>query len=248
MIKLTDTVKHLIIINVLLFVATLIFKDAIYDLLAMHYPANSLFKPWQIITHMFMHGNFDGAGNISLTHILFNMFGLWMFGSTVEQILGRNNFLILYFVAGIGAVLFSLGIDYLQFTSIYNELIAIGVTPNEIQHMLATKSIPNNDALQVLGMDKLVTFYSKYNVRMVGASGALYGVMVAFGVLMPKSKMGLLFLPIMIEARIFIPLMLLGDIFFGFLGGTNIGHFAHIGGAIFGFLTIWYLKNKQFRR
>jgi len=240
MIKITDTVKHLIIINVLFFVATYVFKDQIYDLLAMHYPANPLFKPWQILTHMFMHGN--------VSHILFNMIGLWMFGSTVEQMIGRNNFLILYFIAGIGAVLFSVGIDYYQFTAVYNKLIDIGVSPEGIQAIFDTNRA-SDQILDSIPKEELAFMYSKYHTSLVGASGALYGVMIAFGVLLPKAKMGLMFLPIMIESRIFIPLILLYDMSFGvFRVGDNIGHFAHVGGAIFGFIVIWYMKQKYLRR
>ena len=240
MVKLTDTVKHLIIINVLFFAATYVFKDHIYDLLAMHYPANPLFKPWQLISHIFMHG--------SVQHLLFNMVGLWMFGSSVEQMIGKNNFLILYFIAGIGAVLFSVGIDYVQFSSVYNKLIAIGVTPDGIQQIFDTNKA-TGQILENIPKEELANMYSKYHTSLVGASGALYGVMVTFGVLMPKAKMGLLFLPIMIEARIFIPILLAYDVFFGvFRSGDNIGHFAHVGGAIFGFLVIWYMKKYQFRR
>ena len=236
MIKITETVKHLIVINVLFFLGTLVFKEKAYDLLAMHYIENPLFKPWQIVTHIFMHGN--------VQHILFNMIGLWMFGSSVEQMIGTKRFLILYFISGIGAVLFSQGIDYMQFHNVYNKLIAIGASPQDIQNMLQTKQIPNG-ALDHISMESLSTMFTKYNTSLVGASGALYGVMVAFGVLLPKAKMGLMFLPIMIEARIFIPLLLLSDILFGvFSANSNIGHFAHVGGAIFGFLVIWYYKKE----
>lgn len=243
MIKITDTVKHLIIINVLVFLATQAFGPKMYDLLAMHYIGNPLFKPWQIVTHIFMHG--------SVQHILFNMIGLWMFGSSVEQMIGTKKFLILYFISGIGAVLFSQGIDYVQFKSVYDQMISLGASPQEIQNMLVTKQIPNA-VLNQISMESLSTMFAKYNTSLVGASGALYGVMVAFGVLLPRAKMGLMFLPIMIEARIFIPLLLLSDILFGvFSANSNIGHFAHVGGAIFGFLVIWYYKkqyeNKRFR-
>lgn len=233
MIQITDTVKHLIIINVLFFAATYVFKDQVYDLLAMHYPANPLFKPWQILTHMFMHGN--------VSHILFNMIGLWMFGSTVEQMIGRKNFLILYFIAGIGAVLFSVGIDYFQYNKAYEALIQSGIQESEFMKYVLNGSGTNNDYANIL--------VRKYNTSLVGASGALYGIMVAFGVLLPKAKMGLMFLPIMIESRIFIPLILLYDISFGvFRVGDNIGHFAHVGGAIFGFIAIWYMKQKYIGR
>ena len=234
MIKITDTVKHLIIINVLVFLAVQTFGSKVYDVLAMHNFESPLFRPWQIVTHIFMHG--------SSQHILFNMIGLWMFGSAVEQMIGRNKFLILYFIAGIGAVLFSQGIDFFQFKSIYNDLINSGMSSMEIKQIVDTP-LPagkgyTNPTYQAI--------YNIRNVSMVGASGALYGVMVAFGVLMPRAKMGLMLLPIMIEARIFIPLVLLSDVVFGvFSVNSNIGHFAHVGGAIFGFLVIWYYKKQH---
>ncbi len=240
MIKITDTVKHLIIVNVLFYVATRILNDDFFHIMAMHYIENPLFKPWQIISHIFMHG--------SEMHLLFNMLGLWMFGSSVEQMLGRNKFLMLYFGAGIGAVLFSVGIDYFQFNSIYNKLIYAGLSPNEIQLMLENGEY-NTQILTQITKEELRLIYAKYRTALVGASGALYGIIVAFGVLMPKAKMGLLFLPIMIEARIFIPLLLVYDISFGvFRVNDNIGHFAHVGGAIVGFILIWYLKKHPFKR
>lgn len=238
MIKLTNTVKHLIIINVLLFVATFAFKNQIYELLAMYFPTNSLFKPWQIVTHMFMHGN--------EMHLIFNMLGLWMFGSVVESVLGRNKFLLLYFGAGIGAVLFNLGIDYFQYNSIYHKMLSSGLKNDEVKNIV--------EAVLPYGKGYINESYEKINniyyTRLVGASGALYGIMVAFGVMFPKEKLALIFLPIPIEARIFIPIMLLLDMFFGIFSikGDNIAHFAHIGGAIVGFLLIWTLKKHQYKR
>jgi len=236
MIKITDTVKHLIIINVLLFVATNVFKEQLSSLLEIYYFENPLFRPWQVVTHMFMHAN--------VQHLLFNMIALWMFGSIIEKMIGRSKFLILYFVSGIGATLFSQSIDYFQYHSIYDSLLSLGATAQEIQAMLLTKKIPT--ILQDVPMETLRSLFTKFNTPAVGASGALYGVLVAYGILMPKAKMGFLFLPIMVEARIFIPLLLLSDMIFGvFSANTNIGHFAHIGGAIFGFLVIWYYKQKK---
>lgn len=235
MIKITDTVKHLIIINVLFFLGTLAFKEKAYDLLAMHYFESTAFKPWQIVTHIFMHG--------SPQHILFNMIGLWMFGSTVESIIGAKKFLILYFIAGIGAVLFSQMIDYIHFHSLINDLLATGINEDEIKKIYQIPLPLGKGYVNQVYQ----SIYNIYHIPLVGASGALYGVMVAFGVLIPRAKMGLMFLPIMIEARIFIPLLILSDIFFGILGGTNIGHFAHVGGAIFGFIVIWYFRNQYLK-
>ena len=239
MIKITDTVKHLIIINVLFFIVTYVMKNAeLSSQLAMHYPSSPQFKPWQIISHMFMHG--------SETHLLFNMLALWMFGSSVEQMIGRNKFLILYFASGIGAVLINAGVDYFQFNTIYTKLVNLGMSTSEINKIVETV-LPYG---QGYVNETYQSIYRIYHTPLVGASGALYGVMVAFGVLQPKAKMGLLFLPIMIEARIFIPLILLADVFFGVFSvkGDNIAHFAHIGGAIVGFILIWSLKKHKFKR
>ncbi len=251
MIKITDTVKHLIIINILFFAASFAFKESMYDLFAFHFPKNDLFKPWQYVTHMFMHGYVTKPDlmQMSIQHILFNMIGLWMFGSGVEQMLGKQKFLFLYFSAGIGAALISTGIDFFQFNTVYNKLLEIGVSANDIQLILKTGSY-NPEINTYISNNQLSNFFSIFHSTSVGASGALYGVMVAYAVLQPKAKMGLLFIPIFIEARIFIPLLLLSDLFFGVfrMPGDNTGHFAHIGGAIFGFIIMWYWKNNQFKR
>ena len=237
MIQITDTVKHLIIINVLVFFTVQFIAPGLGDYLAMHFIANPAFKPWQIITHMFMHG--------SIPHLLFNMIGLWMFGSVVEQMLGKKRFLFLYFVSGIGAVLIFELIDYIHFQMLFSEMLKSGIPKNTIQQIMYTgKASPKIFA--VIPEEKLVTLITIYGKRLVGASGALYGLMIAFGMLMPRAKMGLLFLPIMIEARYFIPLLLLGDMLFGIFGTTSIGHFAHVGGAITGFLVMLYYKKRQF--
>jgi len=244
MIKITDTVKHLIIINILFFAATMAFKEPMYEYLAMHFPKNPLFKPWQLVSHLFMHSNFTASGEITITHLLFNMLGLWMFGSAVEKAIGRNNFVALYFIAGIGAALFSLGIDYIQYSSIYKNLMEIGLTPDAIQAMMDTNRIVDPRVFDFPKAD-LSNLYGIYHSRAVGASGSIFGVLIASAVIYPKAKMGPMFLPISFEARYFIPVILVAEMYFGFLRtNDNIGHFAHIGGAIFGFIFIWYLKKK----
>lgn len=244
MIKLTNTVKHLIIINVLFFVATFVFKEQIYELLGMHFPINPSFKSWQIVTHMFMHGD--------EMHLIFNMLGLWMFGSIVESILERDKFLVLFFLSGLGAVLLHFGIQYIQYTQSLNEFVKLGFSSSEIIEFFNSNA-SRYEYPTVIGKSKALDFInlrSVYYSSVVGASGALYGIMVAFGVMFPKEKLALIFLPIPIEARIFIPIMLLLDMFFGIFSikGDNIAHFAHIGGAIVGFLLIWTLKKHQYKR
>lgn len=236
--RITDTVKHLLIINVIMFVATLtIGQDQFNSLFALHYPENSVFKPWQIVTHMFMHGSF--------MHLAFNMFALWMFGSAVEQRLGSKKFLILYFAAGLGAVLFQLGFDYFEYSKILPELQASGVSIDALMDIFRTGKW--NFPTTPLQNEQI------NDATMVGASGCIMGVMVAFGMLNPNSELMLIFLPIPIKAKYFIPLVVGYDIVSGFFGspsvfGMNIAHWAHVGGAVVGLIAMLFLKKNTFNK
>ena len=126
--KLTDGIKHLIIINVILFVAPQLLQLDFTNMLALHFPKNEHFGIWQYITHMFMHG--------SITHILFNMYGLWAFGSPLEQMWGRKKFLFFYFSAGLGAGLIYTLVNYYQFNGIYDLFVSAGLNPSEIISVL----------------------------------------------------------------------------------------------------------------
>lgn len=249
--QITDTVKHLIIINVIFFVASMVFKEPFYDLFAFHFPENELFKPWQYVSRMFMHGYVFNPSNLEsgVMHLVFNMLGLWMFGTTVEQMLGKQRFIFLYFSAGLGAGLISSGIYYIEFNQIYNDLIGSGVNESTINSILKTGNY-NTGILNKISKEELSKAYSIYNQMSVGASGALFGVMVAFATLQPRAKLGMMFIPIMLEARFFIPIILSIDLFFGIfrMPGDNIGRFAHLGGALVGFIIIWYWKKNQFKR
>ncbi|WP_152286421.1 rhomboid family intramembrane serine protease [Flavicella marina] len=239
--RITESIKHLIIINVILFIAPQFFKGIdLQSLFALYFPKNENFGFWQYLTHMFMHGSFS--------HILFNMYGLWAFGTPLEQRWGRNKFLFFYFSAGIGAGLIYTGVNYIEFNGIYNELLMQGVSPGAIQSMLSSGSY--DTGLITLPKETLTQFYSLYHTPAVGASGAIYGVLVAFGLSFPNAKLALIFFPVPISAKYFIPLMILGDLFFGVTKYSigNVAHFAHIGGAIIGFLIAWYWKKNQFKR
>ncbi|WP_290698960.1 rhomboid family intramembrane serine protease [Lacinutrix sp.] len=242
--NITDTVKHLLIINVIMFVATLVIGEAQFiDLFALHYPDNSVFKPWQVVTHMFMHGGF--------MHLAFNMFALWMFGSAVEQRLGSKKFLILYFTAGFGAVLFQLGFYYFDYSTILPELQASGLPIEAIIDYFKTGS--SNLSVTPLQNEQINDAFSIYNSTMVGASGCIMGVLVAFGILNPNSELMLIFLPIPIKAKYFIPLVVGYDIVSGFLGspsvfGMNIAHWAHVGGAVLGLIAMLFLKKNTFNK
>ena len=238
--RITESIKHLIIINVIFFLAPQLIKGVdLENLFALHFPKNENFGVWQYVSHIFMHGSFS--------HILFNMYGLWAFGTPLEQIWGRNKFLFFYFSAGIGAGLIYTAVNYFQFESIYNQLISFGLNASDIQEILNTGSY--NTALIGLPTETMNEFYSLYHTPAVGASGAVYGVLVAFGLMFPDAKLALIFFPVPIAAKYFIPLMIAGDLFFGVTKYSigNIAHFAHVGGALIGFLIAWYWKKNEFK-
>lgn len=241
--RITDTIKHLIILNVLFFGATFAIGPIVQEQMALYFPKNENFAVWQFVTHMFMHGSF--------MHILFNMYGLWAFGSPLEQMWGRNKFLFFYFSAGIGAGLIYTGVNYFQFQLVYQELINLGLTAVDIQGILATGKY-NPEILTSISAEQLNNFYSIFHVPAVGASGALYGVLVAFAMLFPNAELMLIFVPFPIKAKYFIPIIVGLDLFSGVTGfsifGGGIAHFAHVGGAIIGFIIMWYWKKNQFRR
>lgn len=247
MIRITDTVKHLVIINVVFFIAKELLKSrGIYldHYLALFFVKNELFMPWQFVTTMFMHADFQ--------HLLFNMLGLWMFGSALEQIWGKNKFIFFYFSAGIGASLIYTLANYIQFQPVYNELIAAGLNDLSINNLLNTGSY-DLSILKYVSEKSLTNFFQIYNTPAVGASGAIMGVLVAFGMLFPNSQLMLLFPPIPIKAKYLISFLILTDLIGGFTGGfslfggnSNIAHWAHLGGAIIGFIMMMYWKKNQF--
>ena len=207
--RIPPVTRSLLIINVIMFVATLANEDFMIRTFAMFYPVSPLFRWWQPLTHMFMHGGW--------WHILFNMYTLVMFGMVVERALGTKKFLILYFVTGLGAVALHTGVEWLDI------------------HRLAASASPT---AQTDIIDMLRT-------PMVGASGAIYGVLVAFAMLYPEARMTLIFPPVTLDAKwmviIFVGIELLTGI-----TGTQVGiaHFAHLGGALFGFLLILYWRKR----
>ena len=244
--KITDTVKHLIIINALLFIVAKFVYPPLQDLFALYFPQNPNFGFWQYVTHMFMHSQ------TTYMHIVFNMFGLWMFGSPLEQMWGRNKFLFFYFSAGLGAGLIYTAVNYLQFNNAFNDLINIGLQNNDIQNILLTGQY-NPDIIEQISKEKLFNFYQTYNTPAVGASGAIYGILVAFGMSFPDSKLALIFFPVPVAAKYFIPVLIGIDLFsgltgFSIFGAGNVAHFAHVGGALVGFLIMLYWKNNQFKR
>ena len=237
--NITDTVKHLLIINVIFFIATISLGDIVFDLFALHYPSNPKFQFWQPLTHMFMHGD--------LGHIFFNMFALYMFGIPIEQLWGRNKFIFFYLSTGFGAAALQLGLYNFQVNEVSELLVAQGQTVSQIATFFESRDL-SYALIEQVGRDNLIKGLSAYNAVMVGASGALYGVLVAFAFLFPNARLMLLFPPIPIKAKVLVPLLILGDLFFGFTSYSIglIAHFAHVGGAITGMIMMWYWKKTQF--
>ena len=205
MLYLPEVVKNLIIINVLMFLASIIFGPTMQQYLAMYPIGSENFRPYQIVTHMFMHAN--------LFHIFFNMYALFMFGRDSELAMGAKKFLLFYFITGLGAVVLHQLAGYL-----------------ELQYAL------NNN--------NLAYAYVVQNTPAVGASGAVYGVLVAYGMLYPNRVLMLLFPPIPIKAKYFVIIMGVLELYLGFSMHDNVAHFAHLGGALFGFLLIVYWRKR----
>ncbi len=237
--------KNLIIINILFFFATFVFETKGIDLsviLGAFYPESPNFNPWQIVSHMFMHGGFS--------HILFNMFALWMFGSVVEQTFGAKKFIILYFLAGLGGFfLFNLT-NFFQVEQLKEAVQSQGIPFSELYEYSklnlqgVLSNLPENFRSSQEGID-LINFF---RTPMVGASGAIYGLLIAFAVLYPDEKLMLIFFPVPVKAKYFIPALVIIEFIMGLKDVGNIAHFAHLGGGLIGFLLARKWKRNLYRR
>ncbi len=236
--RMTEAVKHLLIINVILFFATQLYGEQMYQWMSLWFPKNSNFEWWQIVTHMFMHG--------SLMHIIFNMYALWAFGTPLEQIWGKGKFLFFYFSAGLGSAALHSGVNFYLFNEGMSALEGAGIARTQILDILAQgKYSPGwYDLAPKSTIDSMLT---AFNTPAVGASGAIYGILVAFAFMYSEAKLMLIFLPVPIKAKYFVPILIAVDLIFG-IGNVNTGvaHFAHIGGALIGFIMMWYWKKNEF--
>lgn len=241
--------RSLILINVGIFIlVALLSYLEIYDLnyfLGSYFPASPFFHYWQPFTHLFIH-----AG---VSHLLFNMIALFMFGATIERVIGTSRFLILYFVAGMGSfVLFNIQ-SYFTINGLTEQFYTLD-TPDVIDYALS--EVKNNLQIDHLGMvtgpgyidriPELSALVSEYIRPMMGASGAIYGVLVAFGMLFPNAGLMFIFVPFPIKAKYFIPGIIVLEIILGLmnLSWNPIAHFAHLGGAAAGFLLVLYWKKQ----
>tara|TARA_Y100000766_G_C18817286_1_gene561086 strand:+ start:338 stop:1096 length:759 start_codon:yes stop_codon:yes gene_type:complete len=248
MYRISPTVKQLLIINVIFFLGTFLSFNSgfIYSLFGLFFPENINFKFWQILTHMFMHGN--------LPHILVNMFALWMFGSSVESIFGSRNFLFFYLTCGLGAAVSQLAFLYYNYYVDLEFFISSGYESAEIINILNNNSKPEiNSLVNRIGIERVASIFSNFNSTMVGASGAIMGILVAFGMFFPESKLMLLFFPIPIKAKYFIPAIIIMDLFSAITGQaifspSNTAYVAHLGGALTGFIIMYYWKKDRFNK
>lgn len=244
--NITPTVKQLLIINIIFYIGSQVIGEHAYELFSLYYFENSKFQIWQPLTHMFMHAQMP-----NITHILFNMFALYSFGSALETFWGAKKFLFFYISCGLGAALLHLGVNYFEFHSGFDSLVSAGFSKTDILSLLNEGKIDTRwqDVIGNAGVNNLA---SSYLVPAVGASGAIYGLLVAFAYMFPNAELGIMFIPIPIKAKYFVPVILLIDLVLGFKGdaifsgGSGIAHFAHLGGAITGFLMMLYWKKTQF--
>jgi membrane associated rhomboid family serine protease len=225
-----EVIKNLIIINVLMFFASLIFQPTMQEYLAMYPFSSEAFRPYQIVTHMFMHG-----GGF---HIFFNMYALFMFGRDTELAMGPKKFLIFYFLTGFGAVFLHQLAGYFELQYAMQQL-----SPDQaaIVYKEGIKLYMNN---QTFSDPALAYANAALNQPAVGASGAVYGVLVAFGMLYPNRVLMLLFPPMPIKAKYFVLIMGAMEVYMSFTMNDNVAHFAHLGGALFGFLLIYYWRKQ----
>lgn len=240
----------LIAINGLIFLFSTLMSA---DRFGLFLPEHPQFRPWQFLTSMFLHG--------SMGHLLMNMFGLFMFGSVLERMWGAKRFVLFYLLTGLGAGAIYCGVTTWEISRGMENLIAEGFERAALEQGL---SVPNarsalitmtqgvSRQLSESTVQSLADLYIQYNAPVVGASGAIYGILTAFGILFPNAKLALIFFPVPVAAKYFIPGLLLLDLFSGVTGfsifGGGIAHFAHLGGALIGFLLMLYWRPLASRR
>lgn len=266
--NMTPTVKQLLIINIMLFIGVCLMEKQMDALFALHNMQDDDFHIWQLITHMFMHAN--------IAHIAFNMFALVSFGSLLEHFWGSKKLLFFYVSCGLGAAFLQLGINYLEIQHILSSTSHLNLSSVVLDKIMninmltgtlydgdlfkaaVVPILENAGKLNLLHASDLQTLYTAAATSqgsMVGASGAIYGLMVAFAFMFPTAELAMLFIPIPIKAKYFVPGIIAVDLILGLYGsslfgdnrgGGGIAHFAHIGGALIGFIMMWYWKKNQF--
>ena len=271
--QMTNTVKQLLIINIIFYVGSNVVGDVAYLLLSLYYPGNLNFNVWQPLTSMFMHAPIYGNGSSAgLMHIVFNMFALVSFGSALEHYWGAKKFIFFYISCGLGAAALHTAVNYFQIQGALDQLSSLNFSKSDIQILLnaeyssvfdekgqmmagKVKTILENAHCSQEQFNILASAVQNFQSTSLGASGAIYGLLTAFAFMFPMAELGIMFIPIPVKAKYFVPGLIAVDLFLGFrgsslfgAGGTGIAHFAHIGGAITGFIMMWYWKKNQFNK
>jgi membrane associated rhomboid family serine protease len=229
--KSTPVVTNIIIINVLMLLASNAFNLIGF---ALFYPASPNFEPYQFVTHMFMHGG--------IFHLLFNMYALWMFGKILEKVWGSKRFFIYYFVTGLGAAAIYMLVNFIQLNFIESHINA--ATLESMKSLFeAGKELINKDIY-------MQQWYEITKNPVLGASGAVFGVLLGFGMLFPNTVLRLLFPPVALKAKYFVLIYGAIELYLAINNpvGGGIAHTAHLGGMIFGFILIkiWHKKRNLF--
>lgn len=243
--NLPNVTKNLLIINILFFIVTFVFKMQGTDLipiLGAHYITSPLFQPYQVATHFFMHSQ------ESIFHLVFNMFGLVMFGSILEKVWGPKKFLFFYMSCAIGAFIFYNFLGAFELWKVKNQLMQLGYSMGELTGYLTDQidfTIRNESDIPLIQ-----SFMEKSYTPMVGASGAIFGIMAGFAFLFPNTELQMLFFPMPIKAKYLIGGYFLVELYLSFqqIQGDNVAHLAHVGGAVIGFIFvfIWNRNRKSF--
>lgn len=256
--QLTPAVKVLLFINVGVFLLANVTDTRI---LALYYFESDNFQPWQILTHFFMHAN--------VPHLFFNMFALIMFGAVLERLWGTGRFVFYYFFSALGAALLHTFVQWMNFHELTQTMEAFRQTPSlsyfndffeavelskytsSLSEMIYSLAPGIEDGLPDAIVQALSLMEDVYRLEMnssavVGASGAIFGLLMAFGILFPEAELMLIFLPIPVKAKYFIPLLMMVELFLGVnnFSWDNIAHFAHLGGALFGLLLLLYWRKQ----
>jgi len=226
--NMTPVVKNIILVNVVVFVAYYIgaraFNIDLRGILGIYFPKSDSFTPVQIISHMFMHADF--------MHIFFNMYALFIFGQALENVWGPKRFLTYYLVTGLGALLLHESVLAIQYNSLTRML-----SPEAVQTIINEGSSGDYPNMIMQSLQALL------NTPTMGASGAVFGVLLAFGILFPNTQLMIIFPPIPIRAKYFVLIYGVLELVLAFTQpGSNIAHFAHLGGMLFGYLLIRYWR------
>jgi membrane associated rhomboid family serine protease len=231
--NITPLVKNIIMINILMFLAYLaglkVFNINLNEILGIYFPKSDNFKPLQILTHMFMHANF--------WHIFFNMYALFIFGQVLENVWGPKRFLIYYLVCGLGAAFVHESVIAFE----YHKL-ASALSPEQLKTVLTegTALFNQGKGFTNITMQDLEILL---NIPTIGASGAIFGLLLAFGVLFPNTQLMIIFPPIPIKAKYFVLIYGLIELSLAIAQpGSTIAHAAHLGGMLFGYLLLRYWR------